>query len=156
MRRLISEGLGGTDVVIGLVPLLQLTIVAFQQDLDVFHLIKLLRMRPVRSLDVTLQLGGSRRNHEQADPLLPTSLLEVFLELRSSVDLDHPDRKRELLFHVFQEGLAVLLVALPAGQVVGPEAGPAGEIGDRFGFLAAGRIPYLSPILLTDFATPTG
>jgi len=34
---------------------------------------------------------------------MPAGLLEVFLELRSPIDLDCPDWEGELLFHIFQE-----------------------------------------------------
>ena len=91
------------DVIIDSVPFLKLSIVALEQDRDLFHFIELFPMRSVRPLDITLQLRRSRGDDEQADPSIPASLLEVFLEFRSPIDLDRPDWEGELLFHIFQE-----------------------------------------------------
>jgi len=80
-------------------------------------------MRPIRPLDITLQLRRSRGDDEQTDPSLPAGLLEVFLELRSAIDLDRPNREGELLFHIFQEdrrrearGSPKRPAAVPAGD----------------------------------------
>jgi len=91
------------DVIIDSVPFLQLSIVTLEQDRDLFHFIKLFPMRSVRPLDITLQLRRSRGDNEQTDRTIPASLLKVFLELRSPIDLDRPDWEGELLFHIFQE-----------------------------------------------------
>jgi len=113
------------DVIIDSVPFLQLSIVTLEQDRDLFHFIKLFPMRSVRPLDITLQLRRSWGDDEQADSSIPAGLLEVFLELRSPVDLDRPDREGELLFHIFQEdrrrearGSPKRPAAVPAGDGV--------------------------------------
>ena len=84
------------DVIISLIPFLQLSIKLFEMDLDVLHLIKLFPMHAVRPFDISLQLGRSRRDYEQADASNLTGLFKVFLKLGSPVDLDRPDERQAL------------------------------------------------------------
>lgn len=98
IRRLVRP-----DLVIGLIPLLQLSVVLFESYPDVFNLIKLFPVGPVCPLHVALQLRASRWNDKEPDPVCPAGLLKVLLELRPAIDLDGPDREGELLFHILQE-----------------------------------------------------
>jgi len=52
----LGKRLMGADVIIGLIPSLELLVVLVQPDRDILDFIERLSMRPVRSLDIALKL----------------------------------------------------------------------------------------------------
>ena len=52
----LGKRLMGADVIIGLIPSLELLVMLVQPDRDVFDFIELLSMGPVRSFDIALKL----------------------------------------------------------------------------------------------------
>jgi hypothetical protein len=93
----------GPDGVIGIYPALQLLVVFLQGQADILNLIKFLPVSTVRSLHIALELRGADRNNEKPNLSPLASLLKMFFELRTSVDLDGPDGEGKLSFQVFQE-----------------------------------------------------
>jgi hypothetical protein len=52
----LGKRLMGADVIIGLIPSLELLVMLVQPDRDILDFIELLSMRPVRSFDIALKL----------------------------------------------------------------------------------------------------
>ena len=91
----------------------------------VVQLVELLCMRALPPLDVTVELGRTRRQYEEPDAQLSARRLEGSLELTASIDLDRPDGKGEPPPHRAQElcrqagrGSGVHLPHVPPGDHV--------------------------------------
>ena len=89
----------------------------------VMEFIKLLGMGALGSLDVAVELGGARRQHEEPATFLPAGLLEAGLELTAAIDLNGAHGKRHAPQQGFQEtgrgargGAAIELHHIPAGD----------------------------------------
>ena len=84
-RRLIIKRLVRSDIVISLIPVLQLPVVFSQGRADIFDFIKLLSVGPVGPLHEALQLRCPGRDYEQPDLLGPLAFERG--QLRLGADL---------------------------------------------------------------------
>ena len=83
----VGERLVGSHAVIDVFPMAQLIIEPWWLIRVRVHLIELFMVGAVRALDMGVQFGGLRREHEQRQLLLLTSQLEFGGELAAAVDL---------------------------------------------------------------------
>jgi hypothetical protein len=130
IRGKVIKRLVGADIVIGLIPMLQLMVVILQAEGDILDLIELLPMGPVRPFHISLELRGSRRGLKELDAPLLAGLLEVLLELRATINLDGPDREGKLALEILQDqgGREAGRPSISAGDIPARDQIPGREL----------------------------
>jgi hypothetical protein len=88
LRRELTEGLVRPDGVVAELLSEEEPAQLCQRIRRVKHLVELLFVGALGSLDAAVELGWARRQDEEAKPLLATGLLELGLEFGAAVDLD--------------------------------------------------------------------
>ena len=83
----VGERLVGSHAVVGMFPMAQLVIEPWWLIGVRVHLVKLFVVSAMGALDVSVQFGRLRREHEQRQLLLLTSQLEFGGKLAAAVDL---------------------------------------------------------------------
>ncbi len=117
----IAESLMGADGVVGTFPVTQFAIQLFEFERIRGDLIKLLGVSAIGAFDRAVEFGRTGRQHEQVQPALLASLLELSRELRSAIHLQGTDGKG----HAMRQGVEELGGALRAGASVGLQDIPA-------------------------------
>ena len=84
----VAESLVGSDVIVGVFPLLQGLVEWGNLQVAVVEFVELLGMGALGSLHRAVELGASGRQNKEAYTALEASCLELGLELGAAVDLD--------------------------------------------------------------------
>ena len=126
----LAQTLVGSDVIVGVLPLLQGLVKWGNLQVAVVKFVELLGMGALSSLHRAIKLGASGRQNEEVDTALEACCLEFGLELGTAVDLDSSYGKGHTGDHGVEEtgcgggpGLRVDFDHIPAGDRI-----PGGEV----------------------------
>ena len=103
LRSKVSEGLVWSDGVVDAFPGSQSPVEGLDLKVTVIELIELLGMSALCALDMAIEFGRARRQHEQRQPLPLAGLLKDGLELTAAIDLNSPYSERHPLEQLVEE-----------------------------------------------------
>jgi hypothetical protein len=110
------------DIVVGILVLLELTIMFLNMKVDIIDFIELLSVGSIGSLHMSIELRRMRRKLKKENPLSLAGLLKLIFKLWAAIDLDGLDWKRKFLAKIMKKVCCGRACLPPVGlQSIKPE-----------------------------------